>query len=389
MKKVVLRAPLLTKSGYGVHARQVFQYLLSKPGVQLYTQCVPWGITPWYTNPTDCDGLVGEIIKRSAPQNQDEKYDVSLQVILPNEWDPSVASFNVGITAGVETDKCNPTWASLHCNKMDMVIVPSDHARDTLRRTAVTTTPIHVVPEAYFPHLDFEPKSKLDLGLTADFNFLTVGVMTGQNPDTDRKNLFYLIKWFIEEFKGKENVGLVVKTNRGRETTIDRAITTQVLESLLSELKHTGSPKIHLLHGTMTREEMNALYKHPDIKCLVSATRGEGFGLPLLEAAVAGLPVIATNWSAHTEFLNNGRWIKVDYDLVPVADSRIDNNIFMEGAKWAHVDEGSFKKCVRKFYSSSEIPNGWAKELSSTLKEKYSIKSVLKMYDDVLSGVVV
>ena len=389
MKKVVLRAPLLTKSGYGVHARQVFQYLLSKPGIQLYTQCVPWGITPWYTNTNDCDGLVGEIIRRSAPQEQDAKYDVSLQVILPNEWDPSAADFNIGITAGVETDICNPTWASLHCNKMDMVIVPSEHAKATLQRTATSTTPIHVVPEAYFPHLDMEPKDELNLGLKADFNFLTVGVMTGVNPDTDRKNLFYLIKWFVEEFHGEENVGLVIKTNRGRETTIDRKITAQVLERLLSELNHKGSPKIHLLHGSMTRDEMNALYKHPNIKCLVSATRGEGFGLPLLEAAAAGLPVIATNWSAHTEFLNAGKWIKVDYDLVPVADSRIDNNIFMKGAKWAHADEGSFKKCVRKFHRGSQIPEEWAAELSSTLKEKYSIKSVLKKYDEVLSGVVV
>ena len=389
MKTVVIRAPLLTKSGYGVHSRQVFQYLLSKPGIQLVTQCVPWGITPWYTNGDDCDGLVAEIIKRSAtPVETPQKFDVSLQVILPNEWDSSIANFNVGLTAGVETDKCNQTWSSLHCNKMDMIIVPSEHTKSTLQNSATISTPLHVVPEAYFPHLLKTPTKELDLGLTTDFNFLTVGVITGQDPQTDRKNLFYLIKWFIEEFKNDSNVGLVVKTNRGRETSIDRKITQQMLGKILAELGHRGTPKIYLLHGAMTRDEMNSLYKHSKIKCLVSATRGEGFGLPLLEAAVAALPVIATDWSAHTEFLNKGRWIKVNHDIVPISSNRIDDNIFVKGAKWAEVKEDSIKKSMRKFYKGSQIPTEWASELSTVLRDEYSTRSVLKKYDEVLAGVI-
>ena len=389
MKTVVIRAPLLTKSGYGVHSRQVFQYLLSQPGIQLVTQCVPWGITPLYTNGDDCDGLVAEIIKRSAtPVETPQKFDVSLQVILPNEWDSSIANFNVGLTAGVETDKCNQTWSSLHCNKMDMIIVPSEHTKSTLQNSATISTPLHVVPEAYFPHLLKTPTKELDLGLTTDFNFLTVGVITGQDPQTDRKNLFYLIKWFIEEFKNDSNVGLVVKTNRGRETSIDRKITQQMLGKILAELGHRGTPKIYLLHGAMTRDEMNSLYKHSKIKCLVSATRGEGFGLPLLEAAVAALPVIATDWSAHTEFLNKGRWIKVNHDIVPISSNRIDDNIFVKGAKWAEVKEDSIKKSMRKFYKGSQIPTEWASELSTVLRDEYSTRSVLKKYDEVLAGVI-
>ena len=385
MKKVVIRAPLLTKSGYGVHSRQLFQYLISRPDLEVYTQCVPWGTTPWYTNTEDNDGLIGEIIKRSAPNN-DLKYDVSFQVILPNEWDASLANYNVGVTAGVETDICNPIWTAVHCSKMDKVIVPSDHTKQSLEKSASSSTPIHVVPESYFSELLKDPK-ELPLDLETDFNFLTVGVMTGDRPETDRKNLFYLIRWFIEEFKNDKNVGLVIKTNRGRETKIDLFNTKTLMDNLLRQLGHKGTPKIHLLHGNMTREEMNSLYKHPKIKCLISATRGEGFGLPLLEAAVAKLPVLATGWSAHTEFLNKGKWVKFDYDLKPVDPSRIDGNIFVQGAQWAEVSETSFKKSIRKFYKSSETPKNWAKELSKKLKETHSLSSIFKEYDKVLQEV--
>ena len=385
MKKVVIRAPLLSKSGYGVHSRQVFQYLLSKQNLLVKTQIVPWGITPWYSNTESCSGLVGEAIRRSNT-TPEENFDVSLQVILPNEWDASLATCNIGITAGVETDRSNPVWGSVHCNKMDKVIVPSIHAKKGLESSAMISTPIHIVPEAYFPELTTEASS-IDLDLETSFNFLTVGVMTGQSPETDRKNLFYLIKWFLEEFKNDSDVGLIVKTNMGRETAIDKGNTAGVLRKVLHELGHQGTPKVYLLHGTMTRHEMNSLYREDSVKCLVSATRGEGFGLPMLEASIAGLPVLATNWSAHTEFLNLEKWPKFEYDLLPVHESRVDNNIFMQGALWAEPRAASVKKVMRKFYKSHTTPTNWAKSLSEKLREDYSLKGIIKKYDEVLGEV--
>jgi glycosyltransferase involved in cell wall biosynthesis len=385
LKRVVVRAPLLSKSGYGVHSRQVFKYLLTKPGIDLYTQIVPWGITPWNTASDAFEGLAGEALNRSTT-TPDQKFDVSFQVQLPNEWDASLAVYNVGVTAGVETDVCNPTWTSVHCSKMDLVIVPSLHTKVSLENSGKTKTPITVVPEHYFHELEDEPIS-LDLDLNSEFNFLAIGVLTGLTAFTDRKNLFYLIKWFVEEFQGHEDVGLVIKTNRGRETTIDKSLTRVLLKSVLDEIGHKEVPHVYLLHGDMSREEMNGLYKHPQIKALVSTTRGEGFGLPLLEASTAGLPVVATDWSAHTEFLNSGRWIKLDYEISPIHESRCDKNIFMPNAKWAEVKEESFKRALRKFRSSHFTPKKWAIELSETLKQSHCEKAVFACYEEALGAV--
>ena len=386
MKSVVVRAPLLSKSGYGEHSRQLFKYLLTKPGIQLFTQVVQWGMTPWNTNMNGFGGLTREVLDRSSTM-PDQKFDVSFQVQLPNEWDASLATFNVGVTAGVETDVCNPTWTSVHCNKMELIIVPSLHTKNSLENSAKTRTPIEVVPECYFLELEEEPSLQLNLGLRSEFNFLAIGVLTGLTPATDRKNLFFLIKWFVEEFREDQEVGLIIKTNRGRETTVDRSLTEVLLKSVLNEIGHQGSPPVYLLHGDMSRQEMHALYKHSQVKALVSTTRGEGFGLPLLEASVAELPVIATNWSAHTEFLNEGRWIKLDYTLGPIHKSRCDKNIFMPNAKWAEVGEASFKRSLRKFTKSHHTPKKWAIELSQKLKESHSEKAVFAHYEDRLGGI--
>lgn len=385
MKKVVIRAPLLSKSGYGEHSRQIFKYLLTKPGIEIITQIVPWGITPWGVADSSFGGLAPEVMKRSV-SNENDKFDVSIQVQLPNEWDSSLANFNIGVTAGVETDRCNPMWTSVHCTKMDMVIVPSEHAKNTLEDSGTTGTDIHVVPESYFPELT-KAHNEINLDVSTSFNFLTVGVLTGMSPETDRKNLFYLLKWFVEAFKDDKSVGLIVKTNQGRETTIDKVKTKRMLSHVLKELGSPENPKVYLLHGDMSRSEMNDLYKSKNVKALLSITRGEGFGLPLLEAAVAGLPVIATDWSAHTEFLNKGRWLKVDYSLKSIAKQKIDNQIFVPGAQWAEASEDSFKKTVKKFRKSYVTPTTWAQELSETLKEEYSEKTIFKKYEEVIGGI--
>jgi glycosyltransferase involved in cell wall biosynthesis len=386
MKSVLLRAPVLSKSGYGEHSRQILRYLLEK-NINVSIQALNWGITPWYLNDSDCDGLIGKALQLCDYQ-EDKRYDVSIQCQLPNEWDTTLAKTNIGVTAGVETTFANPTWASLHVAKMDKVIVPSNFTKKSLLKKAYVDTEVDVVPESYFSEVVKEPTDDIFKNdLDTDFNFLTVGVLTGMSAGTDRKNLFYLIKWFIEEFKNDSNVGLVVKTNRGRDTAIDKVGTERLLTEVLRELNHNGTPKVYLLHGQMTREEMTNVYKDEKIKGYLTATRGEGFGLPILEAATAGLPVIGTNWSAHTEFMDLGEWSAVDFDLEEVDTQKIDGNIFIEGTKWAFPKEKDFKQSMRNVYKDNKTYKDKARKLSSILAKKYSTKEINKRYDEVLEGI--
>ena len=380
--KVLLRAPLLTNSGYGVHSRQIFEWLEQKKDIDLRVDCLRWGHCPWIVSPDGLNGLAGRIMSRAAPFQKHESVDVSFQVQLPNEWDPKLAKKNIGFSAFVETDRCNPTWLNA-CNSMDAVVVPSEHVKTCISNTGHIDVPLFVIPESYYECLSKESHA-LDVNFSTKFNFLLFGQLTGTNPASDRKNLFYTIKWLCETFKDNKDVGIVLKTNSGRNTKIDKVVTKQVFEKLLKEVRPSGYPKVHLLHGNMSQQEIGALYRHNDIKALVSFTRGEGYGLPLLEASVSGLPVIATNWSGHLDFLGKGKFLPVSYDLKEVHSSRIDNNIFIPGSRWAEPREHDAKSRLRKFYKSPELPNKWAKDLQQKLTEQFSQSHINHLYDESL-----
>lgn len=390
MKKTVLcRGPVLTQSGYGVHARQIARWLLANQNVDVSFQPLQWGDTPWLIDNTKLDGLVAAVMKKSVNPSPESPFDVTIQLQLPNEWDPKLGKFNVGVTAGVETDKCNPEW-TVACNKMSMIIVPSEHTKLNLLSQGPLTVPIVVVPEAFsdacLKKADDLPVSSLPT-FSTPFNFLIFGQITGNNPFNDRKNTFFTLKWLFETFKDDPDVGIIMKTNAGRNTLIDRNNTMGMIRNVAQEARKGAFPKVHLLHGDMSDNEVAALYVHPQVKALVALTRGEGYGLPILEAAASGLPVIATNWSGHLDFMNHGKFISIYYQLAAVHQSRIDKNIFIPGSRWAEPSEQDFKKRVMKFRTSSTTPKEWAVELQTKLQSMYNFEQISKRYDETFKEV--
>ena len=385
MKKVIIRAPLLSISGYGEHARQVFKYLSTKENIQLRTNIVQWGNTPWFINPKDCDGLVEKIMSISVPD--ETGYDVSFQVQLPDEWSDKLASFNVGITAGVETDICDKKWIDA-INRMNLVIVPSKFVKDTFLRSGEVTTPVIVVGEWYQENLDLEPlKAIHDIKFDTNFNYLIVSQLTSTNEQTDRKNIVNTIKWLCEAFENDRDVGLILKTNLGRGTYIDREAVSNLVKNAIKAFRRGSFPKIHVIHGNMTDHEMTSLYTHPSVKALINLTRGEGFGLPILDAAVAGLPVITTNATGHMDFMKLGKFVGIEYDVIDIPKDRVDNRIFIEGAKWVNPREADFKKRVLKFRSSYVTPKEWAQDLAVKCKENFSRSKIINDYDSHLRDI--
>lgn len=380
--RVLCRAPLLSLSGYGNHARQVFRWLLKQKNVDVKCQILNWGMTPWMINPELEGGLIGEIMKRTGPV--DGTFDASVQLQLPNEWDPKAAKINIGFSAFVETDKCNPEWVKCS-NAMTHIVVPSNFVATTVRNSGALQVPISVVPES-FPDQVIKNRESIDLDLGTDFNFLMFGQITGNNPENDRKNTYYTIKWLCELFKNDPRVGIILKTNHGSNCTLDKKLTENVFQQLLREVRRGPYPRFHLLHGEMSTDDVVSLYRDPKIKALVAATRGEGFGLPILEAAACDLPVIATNWSGHLDFLNLGKFVKLESQLIDVHQSKIDNQIFMPGTKWAAVSEADFKKKVLKFRESSVVPKEWSTELGKKIRENYSHDKVSSIYDREIGG---
>jgi len=380
MKNILFRSPALTLSGYGQHSRMIARWLLSRSDLNVRFQFTPWGNTPWCVDRERFDGLIGKLLDKSVDL-QSRDADVAISLCLPNEWDNTLGDVNIGMTAGVETDRCNPVWTEA-CNKMSAVVVPSQHAKLSLNANAIQK-PVFVIPESYPTLFDSEHDIE-QIDFSTDFNFLVFGQLTGDNPHNDRKNTYFTIKWLCEEFKNDPNVGIVLKTNLGRNSYVDRNQVTDLVKKLLREVRKENYPRIHLIHGDLHDKDVLSLYKNKKIKALISATRGEGFGLPLLEAARCELPIIATGWSGHLDFLKKGKFIELFYQMNDVHPSRIDNTIFMPGSRWADVQEADFKKKTRKFYLNSTIPKQWAVDLAKTIKNEYSENSINAVYNEVL-----
>ena len=365
-KKIVVRGPVLSMSGYGEQTRFAVRALRKhEDKFDIYIIPVGWGHTGWqHEFDEERSWIDRKIAKTAQYMNSGEKsFDMSLQVTIPNEWE-QLAPYNIGYTAGIETTKVSPEWIQ-KTNLMDKVIVVSNHSKDVLEKTVhegyikETNQPIVLKSEVpietvNYPIRDFDT-TELNLELEHDFNYLT---MAQWGP---RKNLVNTIKWWVEENIDQE-VGLVVKTFLRRGTVIDRAHTENKIKSLLEKYSDRKC-KVYLLHGDMTQEQLNSLYCHPKIKAYISLTHGEGYGLPLFEAAYNGLPVICSGWSGQCDFLyaprkDDGKkkkkkgkkpyFAEVEYTLGPIPKESVWPGVLQEDSMWCYPQEGSYKMRLRQ-----------------------------------------
>ena len=399
-KKIIVRGPALSRSGYGEQTRFALRALRTKEDeYDIYLINVGWGQTNSIHEDNEERRWIDMMILKTQKymkvfeqQKRPPEFDMSLQITIPNEWEP-MAPVNIGYTAGIESTKIAEAWID-KSNMMDKIIVVSKHAKFGFDKTIYgtvdpntggpgpskrVTTPVDVVNYAV---RNIEPKD-LDLELDTDFNFLTVAQW---GP---RKNLKNTIKWFVEEFND-DNVGLVVKASLKSHNVIDRHYLQEKLENMLRKYPDRKC-KVYLLHGDMSEEELFGLYTHPKIKAMVSLTHGEGYGLPLFEAAYNGLPVIAPDWGGQCDFLygpgknkkNKPLFVRVDYDVKHIQDSAVWDNVLIKDSMWCYPLESSSKSKMRKFYKSPGVYKKSAKVLKETVIEKFSEE---KIYNDFVTA---
>ena len=152
--------------------------------------------------------------------------------------------------------------------------------------------------------------------------------------------------------------------------------------------KDWNLPNIYLLHGSLSSEEMNKLYNHPKIKSFVSLTHGEGFGRPMLEASMVGLPVITSGWSGQLDFLSQTDSMLLGGELVNVPQSQHWENIIIPESQWFNVNEThAYKAMNYSFKNHNEIKEK-ALNLMKTNREKFTLDKMTEKLGEIITPIV-
>jgi glycosyltransferase involved in cell wall biosynthesis len=389
---LLFRGPVKTRSGYGAHSRDLLQALYEMNLFDISVDSCMWGSTP--LTALEEDNTFHKWIESVIVTRLEQRPDIYVQVTVPNEFQ-TLGKFNVGITAGIETTVAPKEWID-GCNKMDLIVTTSTFSKDVLLSTVYNETenntgklikqhkiekPIKVLFEGVDLSIYNNEYKGLDIDIKEEFAFLFVGHWLKGNLGQDRKDIGMLIKCFSKSFEDIENPpALVLKTSSATFSVKERESFRKRISDLVKDIKNP--PPIYLLFGELTNDEMNQLYNHPKIKAMISLTKGEGFGRPLLEFTMSGKPVIASNWSGHKDFLPMDKAIMVGGSLTEVDDSAVDTFI-IKGSKWftANYNEAAeVMKLVREDY-------GKFLEKSETLRienmEKFSLEKMRETFKDM------
>ena len=142
-------------------------------------------------------------------------------------------------------------------------------------------------------------------------------------------------------------------------------------------------PNIYLLHGEMTDDEMNLLNNDPKVKAMISFTKGEGFGRPLLEGAITGKPVITTNWSGHIDFIKPEYNLLVGGELKPVHKSAA-NQWLLKDSQWFNIDIGIASRTMKDTFKNYNSYWERSRKQTQYLKENWSFDKMAETLNSFL-----
>ena len=385
----IISCPFDTYSGYGARSRDLIKAIIetNKYNVRLLPQ--RWGATPFgFCNDNPEWKHLHDLV---LPNNQIPKHpEIWAQVTIPNEFQP-IGKYNIGFTAGIETTLCAGDWIE-GMNRMDLNIVSSEHSKKVFKeskfeRRNKETNAIEGVVELNKPIEVLFEGANLDIykvieshkikninldSIKEKFAYLFVGHWMQGDLGEDRKNVGLLVKAFYETFKNKsKKPALILKTSQVGSSYVDREEILKKIKKIKSTVKSDNLPNVYLLHGEFSDEEMNEIYNHSKIKAMISLTKGEGFGRPLLEFTLSKKPIICSGWSGQMDFLSPDFTVLIGGQLTPVHPST-KNQFLLPESLWFTPDHGQVGNYLKDVFENYKNYTDKAKRQAFKSKNEFS-----------------
>ena len=393
----IISCPIDTFSGYGARSRDFVKALIELDEYEISVIPQRWGNTP--ENFIEKNKKEWGFLQKHLIPGLQTKPDIWCQVTVPNEFQP-MGKYNIGLTAGMETTHVHSSWVE-GCNRMNLILTSSNHSKQTFINSQYQAKdgshilkvekPIEVLFEGV--NLDVYKKIKefknKDLKQTIEsipekFAYLTVGHWMQGEMGHDRKNIGLTIKAFYEIFKDKpDKPALILKTCAVGGSNIDRAEMLRRIELIRESCSSDDLPNVYLLHGDFTDTEMNEIYNNYKVKAMISLTKGEGFGRPLLEFSVLNKPIITTGWSGHVDFLSKDYCALLGGELEKVHQSAQVKDMILGEAQWFKVGDQWIANAYQDVYYGYKSWKDKSKKQGFHSRKNFSFKKMKNLIENI------
>jgi glycosyltransferase involved in cell wall biosynthesis len=315
--RIKLSGPVDDVTGYGEVARQI-AFSLQDLGAKIWIKPRNWGYVKVDMSPSIKKRLF-DLKKQNKVSTKGEE-ERALFVNVPTYFRQNTGKYAIGVTMG-EVDGIPPSWAE-YCNLMDTVFVPSSFSYQVFGLSGVETEKLKILPLGVDSDFFTPEGEKMVLEKTEGrFVFLSVGEWV------PRKGFDLLLRAFAREFSVHDDVCLVLRCHSNSSDYDPRgAGIAKSIAGIVRQEKRKNAPRVELISQTLAASGMPSLYR--SAQCFVQATRGEGWNMPVFEALACGVPVITTNWSAHTDYLGQDTAYLIEIEgmeAVPFSGSSLDN----------------------------------------------------------------
>ncbi|MGB8356847.1 MAG: glycosyltransferase [Chthoniobacteraceae bacterium] len=360
-RKLAWHSLINFESGYAISSRQLM-LAMDKLGLELSYKYVYGPGTPFpLLEPETSDNYMTNVIRQRPFSGR------GIQVVYGqgDVFGRNTGDYKIGYTM-LETDRIPDQWVAA-ANRMDEVWVTSAFNEETFRQSGVTR-PIHIIPLGIDP--DYFNPSITSHRIGNIFTFLSVFEWG------ERKAPELLLKAFSDEFRRNEDVVLICKTSNSDGSV---NVAAQVREL---NLKPDGGRIVFSLNEIIPTYQLSSLYRSAD--CFVLPTRGEGWGMPILEAMACGLPVIATDWSSHRDFMNSENAYPISVEKLIPAEAKCP---YYKGFNWAQPSYDHLRSLMRHVYENREEARAKGERACRDAHEKWtwhhSAQRIMKRLEEI------
>ena len=319
-------------------------------------------------------GELGEIVRSCANKTGD--YHIKILHTTPNIYGRFIepGKYHIGRVFW-ETDKLPDDFAQ-GVKMCQEIWTGSEFNAQAIRNAGITNIPIYIIPEAI--QTPAPQVEQFIIPNKDDYRFYSIFEWT------ERKNPMALLEAFWREFEGEPNVSLTLKVYIDSFTPEKRAIIKKKFVDAKAKfgLKHYAP--VYLYTHLMNRSEIYRFHK--SFNCYVSAHRGEGWGIPQMEAMLLGNPVISTNCGGIHEYAGAAALL-AGCKIIPVTNVDRNDIWYTADQHWADVDITELRKYMRWAYKNQKKAKDLGKDAQKLVNNKFSFKAVGSQMKDRLTKI--